>query len=146
MSPSECSERAPTTSIAGSRHFCALSEAATAPGGRRLLIRPLPVVCLPGAETSKGDETMARKSKRADTHSVDLLSGGTVQVSFSGSVFDLFGEDREFVNYLADVVHEYERTHPAVPTTKRQKKRAKATAPPDEPRATALPEEPTDEF
>lgn len=55
---------------------------------------------------------MARKSKRADTHNVALESGGTVQLSITGSVFDLTKDDREFVNFLVDTIKDYERSRP----------------------------------
>lgn len=70
---------------------------------------------------------MARKSRRTDSHRVVLQSGGTVEVSFSGSVFDLSEDDREFVNFLVDAMRDYERAH----SSPQAKRKAKAAAAPE---------------
>ena len=48
----------------------------------------------------------------AETHSIRLVSGGTVTVSVSFNPFKLPPEDRAFVFALIDEVQDYERTHP----------------------------------
>lgn len=50
---------------------------------------------------------MAKKHQNA--RMVELESGGTITVSFDFSVFDLSGRDREFVNYLVDMMRDYEK-------------------------------------
>ena len=61
-------------------------------------------------------------AKKTDARSVELQSGGTVTVSFDFSVFDLTGRDREFVNYLVDMLRDYEKA-------KADRAKAKRTGP-----------------
>ncbi|MGE5111907.1 MAG: hypothetical protein ACM3JB_13685 [Acidobacteriaceae bacterium] len=50
----------------------------------------------------------------AETHSVRLVSGGTVTISVSFNPFRMPTEDRDFVFGLIDKIQEYEESHPLV--------------------------------
>jgi hypothetical protein len=50
----------------------------------------------------------------AETHSIRLVSGGTVTVSISINPFRMPVEDRTFVFSLIDKIQEYEKAHPLV--------------------------------
>ena len=48
----------------------------------------------------------------AETHSIRLVSGGTVTISISFNPFTMPSEDRTFVFSLIDKIQEYENAHP----------------------------------
>jgi hypothetical protein len=55
-------------------------------------------------------------SAGAETHSIRLVSGGTVTISISFNPFKMPVEDRTFVFSLIDKIQDYEKDHPLQPS------------------------------
>lgn len=82
-------------------------------GPRKKRSANLKAAPLQSGETSGRDiKPVLPGNSGAESHSIRLLSGGTVTVSMTFNPFKLPPEDRAFVFSLVDQIQEYEKAHP----------------------------------